>query len=74
MRLVKTLFVLVAAILLAVVADHAAVLSADGGAPIPIPTRVQVADGGAPIPIPTLTADGGAPIPIPTTTATAIAA
>jgi hypothetical protein len=68
MRLVKTLFVLVAAILLVIVAYHAAVLSADGGAPIPIPTRVQVADGGAPIPIPTntLAADGGAPIPIPT--------
>jgi hypothetical protein len=54
MRFVKILFVLGMAILLAGVAMHTAVLSADGGAPLPIPpsASVLVADGGAPLPIP----------------------
>jgi hypothetical protein len=71
MRLVKILFVLCTAILLAGVVFHTAVLRADGGRPYPIPPK-QVADGGRPYPIPPksaatifLVADGGRPYPIP---------
>lgn len=74
MRLVRILFVLCTAILLAGVVFHTAVLRADGGRPYPIPPKapaavaVMVADGGRPYPIPpkkTLIADGGRPYPIP---------
>ena len=68
MRLVKILIVLCTAILLAGVVFHTAVLTADGGRPMPIPPKkVLVADGGRPLPIPkkVLVADGGRPMPIP---------
>ena len=71
MRLVKTLFVLCAAILLVGVAFHTAVFSADGGKPLPAPLAVQssvlLADGGHPLPTPpvALLADGGHPLPTP---------
>ena len=52
MRLVKILFVLCTATLLFGVAFHTAVLSADGGHPLPIPPATLVADGGHPLPIP----------------------
>ena len=72
MRLVKILFVLCTAILLAGVVFHTAVLRADGGRPYPIPPKKVVADGGRPYPIPPkspatilLVADGGRPYPIP---------
>jgi hypothetical protein len=71
MRLVKILFVLCTAILLAGVVFHTAVLRADGGRPYPIPPKM-VADGGRPYPIPPkapatilLVADGGRPYAIP---------
>ena len=74
MRLVKTLFLLGTAILLAGVLLHAAVLSADGGRPMPRPPAVQLGgfvDGGRPMPRPPasrsglLVADGGRPMPRP---------
>jgi hypothetical protein len=72
MRLVKILFVLCTAILLAGVVFHTAVLRADGGRPYPIPPKSVIADGGRPYPIPPkapvvsfLVADGGRPYPIP---------
>jgi hypothetical protein len=68
MRLVKILFVLCTAILLAGVVFHTAVLRADGGRPYPIPPKM-VADGGRPYPIPPkapatilLVADGGSTV------------
>ena len=71
MRLVKILFVLCTAILLAGVVFHTAVLQADGGRPYPIKPKALIADGGRPYPIPpkspaiTLVAEGGRPYPIP---------
>ena len=73
MRLVKILFVLCTAILLAGVVFHTAVMRADGGRPYPIPPKKEIADGGRPYPIPPkspaaltfLVADGGRPYPIP---------
>jgi hypothetical protein len=72
MRLVKILFVLCTAILLAGVVFHTDVMRADGGRPYPIPPKTAIADGGRPYPIPPktsatilLVADGGRPYPIP---------
>ncbi len=74
MRLAKTLLVLCTAILLAGVAFHTAVFTADGGAPYPLPqppASMLVADGGKPLPTPApptigvLVADGGKPLPTP---------
>jgi hypothetical protein len=63
MRLLKILFGLCTAILLAGVAFHTAVMTADGGRPMPRPP--VVADGGRPMPRPPLVADGGRPMPRP---------
>jgi hypothetical protein len=69
MRLLKILFVLCTAILLAGVAFRTAVLAADGGKPLPRPPLVF--DGGKPLPRPpaspldVLVADGGKPLPRP---------
>ena len=56
MRLVKILFVLCTAILLAGAALRTAVITADGGKPLPLPpasvSGVLVADGGHPLPRP----------------------
>jgi hypothetical protein len=63
MRLLKILFVLCAAILLAGAAFHTAVLAADGGRPLPRPPLAF--DGGKPLPRPPLAFDGGKPLPRP---------
>jgi hypothetical protein len=64
MRSVKVLFVLYTAILLAGVAFHTAVVTADGGKPLSRPPLVV--DGGRPLPRPpALVADGGRPLPRP---------
>jgi hypothetical protein len=67
MRLVKTLFVLCTAILLAGVFFHTAVLIADGGHPLPTPPKKSpLFDGGHPLPTPpAVIADGGHPLPTP---------
>jgi hypothetical protein len=67
MRSVKVLFVLGTAILLAGAAFRTAVVTADGGKPLPRPPLVLLADGGKPLPRPpsTLVADGGKPLPRP---------
>lgn len=55
MRFVRTLFVLGTAILLAGVAVHTAVLTAEGGRPYPAPpktTGLVIAEGGRPYPGP----------------------
>src|SRR6266849_1244686 len=71
MRLAKTLFVLCTAMLLAGVVFHTAVLTADGGRPLPTPPTKSpfVVDGGRPLPTPPaqLVADGGRPLPTPPT-------
>jgi hypothetical protein len=64
MRSVKVLFVLCTAILLAGAAFRTAVVTADGGRPLPRPPLV--ADGGRPLPRPpALVVDGGRPLPRP---------
>ena len=68
MRLDKNLFPLCTAILLAGVVFHTAVLSADGGRPLPTPPAQFVADGGRPLPTPPTRPgflDGGRPLPTP---------
>jgi len=66
MRSVKTVFVLCTAILLAGVAFRTAVVTADGGRPLPRPPAILLADGGRPLPRPpALVADGGRPLPRP---------
>ena len=68
MRLAKTLFALCTAILLAGVVLHTAVLTADGGRPLPTPpNNLFFADGGRPLPTPPaqFVADGGRPLPTP---------
>jgi len=55
MRFVRTLFVLGTAILLAGVAIHTAVLTAEGGRPYPTPPKspgLVIAEGGRPYPSP----------------------
>ena len=66
MRSVKVLFALCTAILLTGAAFRTAVVTADGGRPLPTPPLTLSADGGRPLPTPpVLIADGGRPLPTP---------
>jgi hypothetical protein len=63
MHSTKIIFVLCVALLISGLLLHSAVLTADGGKPVPNPWLF--ADGGKPVPNPWLTADGGKPVPNP---------